>query len=78
MRGQTMAYSKPIENPRAAKMHEDALASHERAWNEMHEIGRTLGHDSPEYADARRAVVLLRGDITRAREKAETARTWSR
>lgn len=73
-----MGYSKQKDNPRAVREHDEALANHERAWDEMHEVGQEFGHDSDEYRDARRTVVLLRDDITRARERVEARRSWTR
>lgn len=73
-----MSYSKPKNDRGAVRWHDEALANHQRAWDDMHRIGVTLGHDSPEYGDARRTVVVLRGDITRAREHVRAKRDWSR
>lgn len=72
-----MAY-KPVDDARAVKAHDEALANHARAWDEMHDIGIELGRDAPEYQDTRRMVVLLREDITRARMRVDTKRHWKR
>lgn len=73
-----MSYSKPKNDRAAVRWHDEALANHQRAWDDMHEIGVTLGRDSSAYAEARDAVVLLRGDITRARQHVAARRDWSR
>ena len=73
-----MSYAQPKDNPRAVRLHDEALANHQRAWEEMHAVGKECGYDSAEYAEARRAVVLLRGDVTQARKRVESSRTWKR
>jgi hypothetical protein len=49
--------------------HDRALWQHDRAWNDMHEIGLTAGHDSPEYAEARKEVVELMDEVRRVARK---------
>ena len=73
----TYRNQRPVDDPRAVKMHDETLANHQRAWDQMHNIGRELGHDSPEFEDARSTVVLLRDDITRARRRVDAKRRWA-
>jgi hypothetical protein len=70
-------YSKVIEDPQAERDHERALAQHDRAWHDMHGVGIEHGHDSVEFAEARRHVVILREEITNARKRAQAKRRWT-
>jgi hypothetical protein len=71
-----MSHYLPVENPRAIRAQDRAIAEHDRAWQQMRDARVEHGIDSPEYEEARAHVRETRAAMTGAAQAVRASRRW--